>query len=100
MSTTIDIEASPAKVPAPAPAKTIAMCAGCSDDFYNGNNAYGIKRCWTFTKATVEKRIKVGVWERPPYRADRAQYTLSCHKPKGYVQVKPDALTEEGYWKS
>lgn len=81
------------------PAKTTRLCSGCRDDFYNGHNDLGCQQCWSFPSAVVEKRIKVGVWERPPYNAKRAAWTLSCHKPQGYVQVKPDALTKEGFWK-
>ncbi len=82
-----------------APDKTTKLCIGCKDNFYNGNNPYGVNVCWSFAKAIVEKRIKVSINERPPYNLDRANWTLSCHQPQGYVQVKPDALTKEGFWK-
>lgn len=81
------------------PAKTIDLCLGCRDDFYNGKNPYGVKQCWSFPKAEVVQRIKVSVNERPPYSASRAAWTLNCHKPQGYVQVPLEALTKEGFWK-
>lgn len=83
----------------PEPEKTVSMCAGCRDNFYNGNNPYGVKQCWSFETAKVVKRIKVGVNERPPYSANRLAWTLSCHKPQGYVQVAIESLTKEGFWK-
>lgn len=30
-----------------------SMCEGCSDNFYNGGNPYGIKECWHFKDAKV-----------------------------------------------
>lgn len=80
--------------------KSIALCSGCRNDFYNGHNPYGVKQCWSFPSAVLEKRIKVGVWERPPYSAKRATWCLNCHKPDGYVQVKPESLDSKGFWKS
>ena len=81
------------------PAKSIALCSRCRNNFYNGNNDLGVKECWEFRSAKVEKRILIGIDERPPYDSERAAYTLSCHKPKGAVQVRPDVLTKEGFWR-
>ncbi len=81
------------------PKKSIQLCIGCRDNFYNGNNDLGVPRCLHFASAAVEKRIKVGINEQPPYSAKRAAWTLSCHKPTGYCQVKPEALTKEGFWR-
>lgn len=81
------------------PNKCISMCGGCRNDFYNGHNDIGVQQCWHFKTAAVEKRIKVGVWQNPPYSAKNAQWTLSCHMPEGFVQVKPDALDSQGFWK-
>lgn len=82
------------------PEKSISMCQGCRDDFYNGKNPYGIKQCWSFASATVEPRIVIGVWQRPPYNKKSARPCLSCFKPEGQVAVKPEALDEKGYWKT
>ena len=79
------------------PKKSIQLCAGCYNNFYNGNNPYGVAQCWSFPKAQVAKRLKIPVDMRPPYKFP-PQWTLSCHQPKGYVQVKPEAITKEGYW--
>lgn len=75
------------------------MCSNCRDNFYNGNNDLGTKECWSYCSAEVVMRIKIPVHLRPPYSIP-ANWTLSCHKPPGYVQVKPEVLTPEGYWKS
>lgn len=80
------------------PEKSKSMCAGCRDDFYNGNNPMGIQECWHFTSATVENRIIVGIHERPPYKR-KPQACLSCFHPTGKAAVKPEALGADGYWK-
>lgn len=33
------------------------MCSGCTDDFYNGRNPYGVKECWMFKDAQVVDKI-------------------------------------------
>lgn len=82
------------------PMKTKQMCVGCRDNFYNGNNQYGVMECWHFPTASVEDRIIVGVNQRPPYDITATKKCLSCYKPSGSVAVKPQALTNEGYWRS
>lgn len=81
------------------PKKTTALCIGCRDNFYNGNNPYGVPQCWRFSKAVVEKRIKIPIHMMPPYKIP-AGWTLSCHKPSGYVMVKPEVITKDGFWAS
>ena len=81
------------------PDKAVALCCGCRDNFYNGNNPYGVQRCWSFESAKLVPRIRVGVWQRPPYDLEAWQWCMSCHKPDGAVQVNPDALTLQGFWK-
>lgn len=63
-------------------------CAGCHDDFYNGNNALGVERCWNFTDARVILRKRVGVTQRPPWEQKAEKYP-SCYHQDGYVFVKP-----------
>jgi len=33
--------------------KKLKYCIGCKDNFYNGNNQYGIKECWLLKNAKV-----------------------------------------------
>lgn len=46
------------------PAKSVALCAGCADNCYNGKLA---QRCWSFEGAHVVERVPVGKWDDPPY---------------------------------
>lgn len=64
--------------------KTKNMCSGCKDNFYNGNNTYGIKECWNYKNARVVKRLRVGIWDKPPY-SHKPIKVLSCYSEKGYA---------------
>jgi hypothetical protein len=60
-------------------------CGGCRDNFYNGNNPYGVKECWMLKDAEIV-----------------ARYRLSKHTPmsqrSGYVKVRaPNCYQEQGY---
>jgi hypothetical protein len=79
------------------PAKSKALCAGCRDNFYNGNNPVGVKECWLFKKAKVVRRWRLGWWVRPTERrAFNECYTLDCHHAPGqYAMLKelhPEAI--------
>lgn len=63
------------------------MCSGCRDDYYNHAEKGG---CWCYSSATVVKRVRVGIWENPPYSADRAEKCLSCFRPDGSAMLKLD----------
>ncbi len=62
------------------------MCAGCRDNFYNGNNDLGVKECWNLSTAKVVTKRRVGLWESPPWNAE-PEKVLSCRTEKGYVFV-------------
>jgi hypothetical protein len=64
--------------------KTKAMCRGCRDDFYNRTQAEG---CWSFEKAKIVNRVKVGTWEPPPYALSRREVCLSCFNADGYSML-------------
>ncbi len=61
-------------------------CIGCNDNFYNGNNQYGISECWNFKKAKLIKRKKVGINDVPPWTW-KPQKFPSCYRRKGYVFI-------------
>jgi len=65
----------------------LEMCVGCEDNFYNGNNPYGVSRCWHFTDAKVKMRKQVGMNDVPPWTHQPVIKTLSCYHKKGYVFV-------------
>ncbi len=68
--------------------KNKSMCSGCVDNFYNGNNPYGVDECWSYAKAEVCKKKFVPLDQCPPWKMP-AVTTLSCYKRKGYVKVDP-----------
>ena len=78
---------------------TTADCVGCVDDFYNGKNDLGVKRCWHLDGARFVRRLLVPLDLRPPYDASDANLFLSCYRRDGCASVSPDSLTEKGYWK-
>lgn len=54
-----------------------AMCSGCRDDFYNGNNGLGVSECWSFKDAKVCD--KVGYRSIHSVTQDESKKrTLSC----------------------
>lgn len=71
--------------------KSKDLCIGCTENFYNGNNPYGVKECWCYKSATVCKRKFIPLDMSPPWKVP-AQTTLSCHKKKGYVSVGEEIL--------
>lgn len=75
------------------------MCNGCYNNDYNFGLG-GSKECWSFSSAKIEKKIHIPIDRRPPYDKKSAKNTMSCFNRKGYVHVKPENLTTEGYWKS
>ncbi len=61
-------------------------CSGCEDNFYNGNNDLGVKKCWNFKDAKIIQRKKVGLSDRPPYNW-KPQKFPNCYRQKGYVFI-------------
>lgn len=45
--------------------KDTKPCRGCRDDFYNGRNPLGVKRCWALKDAKIVKRYEIGTWTQP-----------------------------------
>ena len=43
----------------------VKLCAGCRDNFYNGNNPLGVKRCWSLDTAKVVTRYRLAWWTAP-----------------------------------
>ena len=74
-------------------------CAGCYNDFYNGHNPYGVKKCCSLASAVLVKALDVPIHLRPPYTTLKLANRPNCYKAQGFVRVKPENLTPEGYWK-
>jgi hypothetical protein len=78
---------------------TTKHCAGCKDNFYNGNNELGVKRCWMLADAEFVKRLIIPVDLPPPYKHLKPRKVLNCYHEHRCVSIKPEALTSAGYWK-
>lgn len=68
--------------------KTTTACAGCHNNFYNGNNDLGVKRCWSADAAEIKTRFTLSV-STPMHikEAYRKEQLPSCYKRKGYVHL-------------
>lgn len=74
-------------------------CTGCRNNFYNGHNPMGVSECWHLKDAKMVKRIRIGVWQNPPYNTKRKVKVFNCRTEDGNVLVKPEALASNGYWR-
>lgn len=61
------------------------FCHDCYNNFYN----QGSKECWHLKNAKIVTRIKVGVWQNPPYE-NRPVTTLNCNIPDGFRYISTD----------
>jgi hypothetical protein len=64
-------------------------CIGCYNNFYNGNNGYGIQECWSLKDAKFIKRKRVSINQVPPWTQKAGDYP-NCYRESGYVFVGPD----------
>ena len=64
-------------------------CQGCRNNFYNGNNHYKIKECWSLDKAGIVRRKEVSIHQVPPWE-QKAERFLDCYRKKGYVYTHPE----------
>jgi len=76
--------------------KSKLMCSGCHDDFYNCGGVTGMtNHCWSFDSAEVVKGIKIGTWQRPPYKKVPIIQKLSCfhfdNNNRCFVKLPDDA---------
>lgn len=69
-------------------ARKLKYCAGCRDNFYNGNNGIGVSQCWSLKSAEIVWRWKVDWWSSPP-RGPKVR-TLSCHYAPGRYAMYKD----------
>ena len=57
----------------------ILFCSGCRQNFYNGNNEYGIEKCWSLDEAKLKKRT---LYLRVDSNETEEIITLSCYVRK------------------
>jgi len=73
--------------------KDCSHCSGCYNNFYNDNNPYGVKRCWSLPTARMVTKFKlysnVPMWIHEAYRKVRVP---SCYHENGvvYLNAIPD----------
>ncbi len=69
--------------------KTTDACQGCEDDFYNGNNPYGIERCWSADAAEIITRHRLHINSVPTKRSNFTTLQRpNCYREKGCVHYK------------
>lgn len=64
-------------------------CAGCRNNFYNGNNDLGVKRCWSLPTAKLVKRKEVHRDQVPPWNQKPIK-VLSCYHRAGWFYMDPE----------
>jgi len=67
----------------------ISDCEGCEDNFYNGNNPYGIKECWSFETSKLVWKKQVHISQRPPWKQKPIKVP-DCYHIKQYVFVSEE----------
>ena len=63
-------------------------CAGCTENFYNGNNPYGIAVCWHLRDAKLRDRFQLST--STPMNIRRAYVPMrkpGCYRAKGAVML-------------
>jgi len=78
---------------------TTKHCAGCRDNFYNGRQNVTGDKCWNLESAELVKRLLIPVDLRPPYLHLKQKTVPNCYHRERHVTVKPEALTDKGYWR-
>lgn len=59
----------------------VKHCEGCYNNFYNGNNPYGVKQCSMLKTAKLVSRIRVGNFEDPQYyKGKKAVRVPDCYR--------------------
>jgi hypothetical protein len=62
-------------------------CAGCEDNFYNGNNNLGVTECWRFRGKgnRIKKRFRIN-YNTPTNIREAYQEVIcpTCYRQKGY----------------
>ncbi len=64
----------------------LKYCSGCNDNFYNGNNALGVKVCRSLSSAKLLLKKEVPRDQRPPWNQKPIK-VLNCFRQTGYVYV-------------
>ena len=66
-------------------------CQGCEDNFYNGNNPYGIAECWSVKTARIVSGKMLSVdqpWPDKWLQTAPKESHPNCYRMKRYIFVK------------
>ena len=82
----------------------IKYCRGCHDNYYNSQSTSGSSDglCWCRSTGKIVWRIRVGMWESPPYKNKKQERVADCWHGIGNqrdIMVKPEAIGSDGYWR-
>jgi hypothetical protein len=65
-------------------------CHGCSNDYYNREGNSDTGECWMLQSARIIERVRIGIWERPPYKKI-VESIYHCHQPdNGTMWISPN----------
>lgn len=67
----------------------LKYCNGCENNFYNGNNPYRIKECWSLKDSKLVLKKEIPITQYPPWK-QKAIKVLDCFHRKGYVYWDKD----------
>lgn len=68
-------------------------CAGCENNFYNGNNSYGVEKCWSLGDAVLMTRYQISMSAPMDIKNNYSKIKLpDCYRQKGsaYLNKIPD----------
>ena len=71
-------------------AEKLKLCVGCEQDFYNDKNPMGVKRCWHLATAKLVRRVRVGLWQRPPWNQEPVR-VFHCRHERGNVLMSVES---------
>lgn len=77
--------------------KSKQLCSGCEDNFYNGNNQYGIKECSHYESAEIVPCVIATTSEPPPFSLTGE--CLNCYRKSGYAYIKNFDKISRGKYK-
>ena len=64
-------------------------CLGCTSDYYNGKNKYGIKKCRWLKGMDLVKRREVKINAVLPY-TEKPKKFPDCYEREGYAYIPID----------
>ena len=76
------------------PSEVSKRCSGCEQNFYNGNNPYGVKQCWNVPSAKIVRVKPLSIDQQNPQehlKRVKWQWKPDCYQQKRMVFCKQDS---------